>query len=306
MDIAERIRFLRKVYDISAAELGDITGIHPVSIRKYETHKMVPGMDIIDKMCEALSLPRMVFEGMPPQYTNYENISDFYQQLLLLMDNGTLLPDSRYERFDTLSLNPLLGNYIQIKHGDTVIPLDDLTITINPTSNEAKLAFLIFQAYARSISNLSSAPGDILEPQEVDILTGLPENSLEKNQLELMLFDHSIQHYVDSFLSRPEMQTEYQRIIREGGNYYTFVKQLDVPESVQQLFIEAYESRYLLNKAMEEYFPWEGTEEEQLTWTFQKGIFMNKYKTATPDYHNAAMLYAVSEAEAIRRQNTEE
>lgn len=57
---------------------------------------------------------------------------------------------------------------------------------------------------------------------------------------------------------------------------------------------------------MEETFPWEGTEEEQLIWTFQKGIFMNNYKMATPDYHNAAMQYAVSEAEAIRRQNTEE
>ena len=41
MDIAERIKKLREIYNITSNDLAKITGIHPVSIRKYETNKMV-------------------------------------------------------------------------------------------------------------------------------------------------------------------------------------------------------------------------------------------------------------------------
>ena len=57
MDIAERIKKLREIYNITSNDLAKITGIHPVSIRKYETNKMVPGIEVIDKMCEAIRLP---------------------------------------------------------------------------------------------------------------------------------------------------------------------------------------------------------------------------------------------------------
>ena len=79
MDIAERIKKLREEFEITSSEFAKITGIHPVSIRKYETRKMVPGIEVIDKMCEALKLNRIVFEGLPKQYIDYNYIGDFYQ-----------------------------------------------------------------------------------------------------------------------------------------------------------------------------------------------------------------------------------
>ena len=39
MDIAERIKKLREEFEITSNEFAKITGIHPVSIRKYETRK---------------------------------------------------------------------------------------------------------------------------------------------------------------------------------------------------------------------------------------------------------------------------
>ena len=84
MNIADRIKRLRELFGITANDLAKITGIHPVSIRKYETNKMIPGIDVIDKMCDALKLPRMIFEGFPKQHTNYQFTGDFYQQLFLL------------------------------------------------------------------------------------------------------------------------------------------------------------------------------------------------------------------------------
>ena len=121
MDIAERIKKLREIYNITSNDLAKITGIHPVSIRKYETNKMVPGIDVIDKMCEALKLPRMVFEGIPKQYTDYSFAGDFYQQLFLLIANGTLNIDGFINGKDKIetyfTLNQDLSRYIQIKNG---------------------------------------------------------------------------------------------------------------------------------------------------------------------------------------------
>ena len=36
MTIGEKIKYVRKLYHMSSAELAERTGIHPVSIRKYE------------------------------------------------------------------------------------------------------------------------------------------------------------------------------------------------------------------------------------------------------------------------------
>lgn len=42
MNIGERIKFCRKHRGMTQDRLAEETGIHPVSIRKYETGKMVP------------------------------------------------------------------------------------------------------------------------------------------------------------------------------------------------------------------------------------------------------------------------
>ena len=38
MNVADRIKRLRELFGITANDLAKITGIHPVSIRKYETN----------------------------------------------------------------------------------------------------------------------------------------------------------------------------------------------------------------------------------------------------------------------------
>ena len=53
MTIADRIKKIREIFGITSNEFAKITGIHPVSIRKYETNKMIPGNDVIEKGTDA-------------------------------------------------------------------------------------------------------------------------------------------------------------------------------------------------------------------------------------------------------------
>ena len=42
MTIGERIKYCRKRIHMTQNDLAEATGIHPVTIRKYETNKIVP------------------------------------------------------------------------------------------------------------------------------------------------------------------------------------------------------------------------------------------------------------------------
>ncbi len=56
MTIGEKIKYLRKQLGITQGKLAEISGIHPVSIRKYETNKMIPQPPQIKKIAEALGV----------------------------------------------------------------------------------------------------------------------------------------------------------------------------------------------------------------------------------------------------------
>ena len=55
MTIGEKIKAYRKSQNMTAAELAEKSGIHPVSIRKYETGAMIPKPEQIKKIADALN-----------------------------------------------------------------------------------------------------------------------------------------------------------------------------------------------------------------------------------------------------------
>ena len=54
MTIGEKIKYCRKQIGITQDKLAELTGIHPVSIRKYETNKMQPQPPQLEKIAAAL------------------------------------------------------------------------------------------------------------------------------------------------------------------------------------------------------------------------------------------------------------
>ncbi len=61
MTIGEKIKYLRKQKGLTQTELSELTGIHQVSITKYEKGKMIPQPDQLQKIVEALNVSPMIF-----------------------------------------------------------------------------------------------------------------------------------------------------------------------------------------------------------------------------------------------------
>ena len=51
MTTGERIRYFRKQRKLTQVQLAEMTGIHPVSIRKYEINLMQPQIEQIESDC---------------------------------------------------------------------------------------------------------------------------------------------------------------------------------------------------------------------------------------------------------------
>lgn len=56
MTIGENIKYYRKRMGITQTQLAELTGVHPVSIRKYETNKMQPQIDILKKLASFFNI----------------------------------------------------------------------------------------------------------------------------------------------------------------------------------------------------------------------------------------------------------
>lgn len=311
MDIAERIKKLRESYGITSNELANITGIHPVSIRKYETRKMVPGIEVIDKMCEALGLPRMIFEGIPEQYTDYSFEGDFYQLLFLLMANGTLDVRGKYveetEDETYFTFNTMLSKYIEIKNGDEVIPIENLTIHPCVDRNRIKQTLYRFNLYLTFMNRVhatlesknwdTKANGESHEEYVARI-----KEMAEEEQLELMLEDHSWKQHMAGVGNSDQTMDALDKHIMEGGDYYSFISQADLPEAEKTRYIEAYEEAFISGIVEEQIgsYPGDRSQEEKSAWIDSKIDLTEKYKEDHPDYKELAKQYAIENAQKTR------
>lgn len=248
---------IREIFGITSNEFAKITGIHPVSIRKYETNKMVPGNDVIEKMSEALRLPKYIFEGLPTQYTDYTYVGDFYQQLLLLLDNGTLNIEGPYkdgvgegkDPYDTcFSVNPLLSKYIKIMNNGEEIPLENLTISLDPLYHDrfsqSDHLLIYFQTVERAKAALTQKYWRNKSVTREEYSADLTEIALN-DQLELMLLGHSWEQYMNGPTSRDEIDDAYNKVFEAGGDFYDFVDQMDIPDSHKQKYIVNYENAWI-------------------------------------------------------------
>ena len=308
MDIAERIKKLREKFEITSNEFAKFTGIHPVTVRKYESKKMVPGIEVIDKMCETLKLNRMIFEGIPKQYTDYNFTGDFYQQLFLLLENETLhLNSENKENKNNInfSVNPLLSNYIQIKNGDEIIPLENLTIhfnTENRNISESLRKFKVYYEFLRFADNaLKSQNWNMKEHSESrEKYASRSLESAQAQQLELMLLDHGWSQYFDN-LSSKDLSRELNSFILSGGDFYSYIMQANMPESQKQIYIEAYEEAYIeaIIKSDFSPYPIDADFEVQYAWFFELKRLIEKYKSEHPDYKEKAKEHALSSAKKV-------
>ena len=314
MEIADRIKLLREAYDITSNDLAKITGIHPVSIRKYETNKMVPGIEVIDKMCEALRLPRMVFEGIPKQYTDYTYEGDYYQLLFMLIATGTVNIEGFFNGNDEedthFSINPKLAQYVQIKNGDEIIPLENITIhPVHPVRQSVNIMdmYYSFDKYLRYLKNAEAAleskrwntksKGETKEEYATRML-----EEAEKIQLKLMLREHSWEQYMAGIGHSDEAFEKLDEYILSGGDYYEYIMQADLPETMKERYIKGYEDAYVseIIRAQNPPYPGNATRQEKDEWIKSMVAQERQYKLDHPDYKEQARKHAIENAQKAR------
>ena len=125
MTTGERIRYFRKHRKMTQVQLAEMTGIHPVSIRKYEINLMQPQLEQIQRIAEALNVninALVGYDSMPMKISTVGDLLGFLMichRAQLITITGERDPESGGLRPDTVSLvpNPVLANLIGVSVG---------------------------------------------------------------------------------------------------------------------------------------------------------------------------------------------
>lgn len=104
MTIGEKIKYLRELKGITQSQLAYAVGLHPVSIRKYETNKMQPQLPQIEKIAAALNISPNALMGLENSNLRLETVGDFMSILYMLLDTKQLI--IKGERNEDGSLKP--------------------------------------------------------------------------------------------------------------------------------------------------------------------------------------------------------
>lgn len=119
MTIGEKIKLFRKSQNITQAKLASLTGIHFVSIAKYETNKMVPQPVQIEKIADALGINTYALTGIKP--LKFETAGNIMSVMLLLLNAGVI--DVNWETWGNgrpnvssakITLNPVFSSFLAV------------------------------------------------------------------------------------------------------------------------------------------------------------------------------------------------
>lgn len=116
MTIGEKIKYLRKQKAVTQTELAKLTGIHQVSIAKYEKDKMIPQPDQLQKIVEALNISSMIF--FDDSSFKLKTRGDLMGLLITLCKNKVLVVKGKRDRNSalipstvTFEFSPIISKY---------------------------------------------------------------------------------------------------------------------------------------------------------------------------------------------------
>lgn len=140
MTIGEKIRYFREQFGITQKQLADATGIHPVSIRKYETNKMQPQISQIERIADVLCVSPNVLSGSDNNELRLQTVGDLMNLIISLFNAHVISING--ERGDqkllkpetvSISINPVLSNFLKVNIGNNQESHDisDLNILVS-------------------------------------------------------------------------------------------------------------------------------------------------------------------------------
>ena len=151
MTIGEKIKYVRKLYHMSSAELAERTGIHPVSIRKYESNKMVPQSAQIERLAAAFHLSPAIFSGLTDMHFDFQYSGDCLGMLIMLYTSGALIINGERDEKSILkketvkfTISPLLQKFLQFSEKDKALSFEDVNVLIKDNDTLERFIFWEF------------------------------------------------------------------------------------------------------------------------------------------------------------------
>ena len=196
MTMGDKIRYCRKHMGLTQKELAELTGIHPVSIRKYETNKMTPQPEQLRKLSKALSISYAGLLGVRDIGLDLETVGDLYGVIFSLIECNILHLNGDYENglrisngSHELSFNPLMDGYLEVETEDNQkIPLSKLKVKVK---DEFFLRNLLFWDKYHSAIRYEILRNNGVITDEAKLLWVKMENFELDLQLRGMLLDMS-------------------------------------------------------------------------------------------------------------------
>lgn len=185
MTIGEKIKYFRTQKGITQGTLAELSEIHPVSIRKYETNKMQPQPPQIEKIAAALNVSYSALNGVSNSGLRLETLGDFMGFLMVMYDAGIIQVKGErnakgFLTKDTVQLkfSPALTSLLEIQAGSEKCSLDNVLLKIK--QGEILEDFLKWEQvrYSYTMSVVSAKESDI---------PALEELLMYKNGIELEL-----------------------------------------------------------------------------------------------------------------------
>lgn len=151
MTIGEKIKYVRKLYHMSSAELAERTGIHPVSIRKYESNKMIPQSAQIERLAAAFHLSPAIFSGLTDMRFDFQYSGDCLGMFIMLYTSGALIINGERDEKNILkketvkfTVSPLLQKFLQFSEKGKALSFGDVDILLKDNDTLDRFIFWEF------------------------------------------------------------------------------------------------------------------------------------------------------------------
>ena len=109
MTIGEQIKYIRSRRGLTQSLLAEMTGIHPVTIRKYETNKLQPKKEQIRKIADVLKVSPMIFDATEAGSIPVKSVGDMLGIFILLYKSGVIT--ASYKESE-IRLTPVLKDHL--------------------------------------------------------------------------------------------------------------------------------------------------------------------------------------------------
>ena len=189
MNTSEKIKYYRTQLGITQDKLAELTGIHPVSIRKYETNKMQPQPAQLERIAAALGVSYNALNGAAHAGMRLETVGDLMGVLMVLTNSGILeitgeRGSDRMLNEDTVSIsfNSALSSYLALEEKGSKRSLEEVLLHVK--SHRIFKDLLIWEKmnflYTSAIQSAKDHPSEAAQAVVNEI-----ENDKEMVELEL-------------------------------------------------------------------------------------------------------------------------